>query len=362
MSFERQLDTNHGQNVMTSGRWDIAMNAEVSRFLEDLFDSSELNRLPPEYGGHRIFEKPTIGVAAGDDPIIDRFKAVVAPAHLTPAEMWSKSASAKRKGRDEHPFGRPMPDAGACTDPAELSARLKVLSIVFPYTRSILKDGSRSLRRTQLAGLALNWAHVFHTEVYEKTARFFVERGHRIMVPQQSRFYSVLLRLSHPHVVSAWSERHYAFAAGLGTFGLAEHLITEHGCNVRLASFLTDAPLEITPRVSDDPFANCLYYARGTCAKCVARCPGRALTRGSHNKLLCELVRQKESARVGKELAPFLKPIRRSFMYVPVEEHPIGCAICQYDVPCMDRNPVAAHRIGSRDDSAAGSATRWART
>jgi hypothetical protein len=317
------------------------MNAEVSRFLKNLFDSSELNRLPLEFGGHRIFKDPTIGVSAGNDPIISKFKEVVTPAHLTPAEMWSKSASSKRSTQDDSPIGRPIPDAGTWTGLADLSAKIKVLSIVFPYTESILEDGRRSSHRTPLTGLALNWAHAFHTEVYEKTPQFFVENGCRVMVPQKSRFYSVLLKLSSPHVVSVWSERHYAFAAGLGTFGLAEHLITEHGCNVRLASFITDAPLEITPRVNDDPFANCLYFARGTCSKCVARCPGRALTKDSHKKLLCELTRQRESARVRGEIAPFLKPITRRFMYVPVTECPIGCAICQYDVPCMNRNPMA---------------------
>jgi epoxyqueuosine reductase QueG len=317
------------------------MNARVSRFLTKLFESSDLNRLPAEYGGYRIFKQPTIGVSAGNDPIIARFKEVVAPEHLTPAEMWSKSASSMRRKPDDNPLGSPMPDAGTWADLSELSARIKVLSVVFPYTRSILEDGRRSSCRTPLTGLALNWAHAFHTEVYEKTAQFVVETGHRIMVPQMSRFHSVLLKLSNPHVVSAWSERHYAFAAGLGTFGLAEHLITEHGCNVRLASFITDAPLEITPRLSDDPFANCLYFARGVCAKCVARCRGRALTEDSHHKILCELIRQWESAKVRSELAPFLKPITRRFMHVPVTERPIGCGVCQFDVPCMDRNPMA---------------------
>jgi ferredoxin len=317
------------------------MNAAVSGFLQDLFNTSELNRLPAEYGGHRIFKAPSIGVTAGNDPIIGRFKEVVASAHLTPAEMWSKSARARRGPRADQPFGRPKPDAGTWTDLAALSAKIKVLSVVFPYTRNILEDGSRSKRRTPLTGLALNWAHAFHTDVYEQTAQFFVENGHRILVPQQSRFHSVLLKSSSPRLVSAWSERHYAFAAGLGTFGLAGHLITEHGCNVRLASFITDAPLSVTPRFTDDPFANCLHYARGTCAECATRCPSRALTRDSHNKLLCELIRQKESARVRREIAPFLKPITRRFLHVPVKEHPIGCAICQYDVPCMDRNPMA---------------------
>jgi epoxyqueuosine reductase QueG len=255
--------------------------------------------------------------------------------------MWSKSARSKRGTQVYHSLGKPIPDAGTWTNLAELSAKIKVLSIVFPYTQSILEDGCRSSQRTPPTGLALNLAHAFHTEVYAKTPQFFVENGYRIMVPQRSRFYSVFLKLSRPHVVSPWSERHYAFAAGLGTFGLAEHLITKHGCNVRLASFITDAPLEITPRVSDDPFANCLHFATGNCAKCAERCPGRALTKDSHNKLLCEWIRSRESARVRGEIGPFLKPLKRTFMFIPVKEHPIGCGVCQYDVPCMDRNPMA---------------------
>jgi hypothetical protein len=326
------------------------MNADVSQFLKDLFDSSELNRLPPEYGGHRLFKEPVIGVSAGDDPIFEKFKEVVTPTHLTPAEMWSKSASSKRSGQDDLPIGSPQPDAGTWTDLDELAARLKVLSIVFPYTRSILEDGSKSTKRTALTGLALNCAHVFHTEVYKKTAQFFIDNGYRIMAPQKSRFHSILLTLSKPHLVSVWSERHYAFAAGLGTFGLAEHLITDHGCNVRLASFITDAPLEVTPRTNDDPFANCLHFAKGGCAKCAARCPGRALTEESHSKVLCEFTRRKVSATIREELKPFLKPINRHVWYFNMKDYAIGCGICQFDVPCMDKNPMADSKQGSSED------------
>jgi len=47
-----------------------------------------------------------------------------------------------------------------------------------------------------------------------------------------------------------------AFAAGLGTFSLHEAFISEAGCNIRLASVITDAPLEITPRKGDEPFSS----------------------------------------------------------------------------------------------------------
>jgi len=57
---------------------------------------------------------------------------------------------------------------------------------------------------------------------------------------------------------STWSERHIAFAAGLGTFSLTRAVITSKGCNVRFASLVTNAPLEVTPRKNNDPTANCL--------------------------------------------------------------------------------------------------------
>ena len=317
------------------------MNDRVIDFLADLFESSGSNRLPTMFGGGRIFDAPMIGVSAANDPIIDRFTEVVSPVHMTPAQMWSRSARLRHNGRNDRRFGRPVPDEGPWTSPEELSDRIKVLSLVFPYSRKVLADGCGSSCRTPLTGLALNLAQAFHTVVFEKMSGFLADSGHRVMVPQWSRLHSVLIQFKSPYVVSTWSERHYAFVAGLGTFGLAEHLITERGCNVRLASFLTDAPLDVTPRTTDDPFGNCLHFTKGNCAKCATRCPRSALTAKKHRKLYCELIRHRESARVRPEIQAYLKPITRRFMHVPVTERPIGCGVCQYDVPCMDRNPMA---------------------
>lgn len=45
---------------------------------------------------------------------------------------------------------------------------------------------------------------------------------------------------------SSWSERHVAYAAGLGNFGLNGCLITSLGTSVRFASLVTSLPLEVT--------------------------------------------------------------------------------------------------------------------
>lgn len=49
------------------------MNADVQEFLDKLFATNILNRLPERYGGGRIFDAPVIGVAQGGDPIFTQF-------------------------------------------------------------------------------------------------------------------------------------------------------------------------------------------------------------------------------------------------------------------------------------------------
>jgi epoxyqueuosine reductase QueG len=77
-----------------------------------------------------------------------------------------------------------------------------------------------------------------------------------------------------PLFASSWSERHVAFAAGLGTFGLSTHLITRVGKAGRFGSIITTAEFEPTARpYREDPFAYCTR-----CGTCTKRCPVDALT------------------------------------------------------------------------------------
>ena len=120
-------------------------------------------------------------------------------------------------------------------------------------------------------------------------------------------------------------------------------MITEVGCNVRLASIVTDAPLEITPRkYGDEPYANCLFYSKGICKKCVERCPAHAISEKGHNKLKCWTNEQNIGRRVNLRLGSILKPhLRRINGEWREHKPPVGCAFCQFDVPCMDKNPMA---------------------
>ena len=296
------------------------MNTDVSQFLEKLFATNALNRLPEQYGGGRIFARPIIGVAKGDDPIFLKYKEVVGPKHLTPAEMWLQS--------------------GLPGDP-DIAARLRTVSIIFPYVERIRNESKTAKTMpAEIYSVGRNFANAFMDDMLEKTVSYFQKQGFQATSGMRSPAFQIIADEEALSVYSTWSERHIAFAASLGTFSLHEGFISEIGCNIRVTSIITDAPLEVTPRNSDDPYANCLYYANGKCKKCVERCPGDAISEEGHDKLKCYLYGQIIEEEMTNRLKDLLKPHLR---YINGEEkwsYPVGCAFCQFDVPCMQTNPV----------------------
>ena len=298
------------------------MNADLLDFLKNQFEINPLNRLPEEYGGGRIFSDPLIGVARGNDHIFQKFKEVVDQEHMTPLELWV--AEGKNK-----------------VDPSEL----RVVSIVFPYVDEIRKGSKnwtkkgRTLLPAEIYCVGRNYANELKENMCRKVIDYFKEKGYQAVAGMLSEAYS--LRTIN-RFYSTWSERHAAFATGLGTFSLHEALITEVGCNVRFASVVTNAPLEITPRKSDDPYANCLYYAKGTCRKCEENCPGNAITAEGHDKNQCYYYGRIVARKILYKIRPILKPHwRRIDFVVKEQEPPVGCGFCQFNVPCMDKNPMA---------------------
>ncbi|MFX1501967.1 MAG: hypothetical protein ACFFDH_13470 [Promethearchaeota archaeon] len=294
---------------------------DLSNYLELFFETSELNRLHENYGGGKIFNNPLIGVAKGDDPIFQKFKEVVGLEHLTPLELWLAE-------------GLKMID----------DSKLRIVSIVFPYIDKIRNESkniekrSRVLLPAEIYSVGRNYANSFKQETCRHIIGFFEEKGYNAIAGMLSKSFSIIVK---ENFYSTWSERHIAFAAGLGTFSLHEGLITDVGCNIRLASVVTDAPLKITPRISDNPYGNCLYYSKGTCRECEKRCPANAINENGHDKIKCyeygQKVARKMIAKLGQILKPHVRCVNRKLR---PPSFPVGCAFCQFGVPCMDKNPL----------------------
>ena len=295
---------------------------ELYQCLTSFFETSKLNRLHKNYGGGKIFSNPKIGVANGDDPIFQKFKEVVGPEHLTPLELWLAEGQESLK-----------------------ASNLRVISIAFPFVDKIRKESKnvkellRVIIPAEIYSVGRNYANAFKKETCRQVIDFLKKKGYSAVAGMLSDSFTIIVKGGFR---STWSERHIAFATGLGTFSLHEGLITEVGCNIRLASVVTDAPLKITPRKSDNPYGNCLYYSKGTCRKCEERCPGNAIDENGHNKVKCYEYGRKVERKVVAKIGKILKPhIRRVDGKLRPATFPVGCAFCQFDVPCMDKNPTS---------------------
>jgi epoxyqueuosine reductase QueG len=140
---------------------------------------------------------------------------------------------------------------------------------------------------------------------------------------------------------STWSERHVAYAAGLGHFGLNGYLITPLGVNVRIGSMVTNLPLEPTPRRKDSHRAPCLENGGEGCGICIGKCPVRAISGNVYDKSRCYEKRRMIRQR-------FLEDYSREERMVPVQivksgkrkyGYSLGCALCQCGVPCEGLDP-----------------------
>lgn len=264
-----------------------------------------------------IWDEPLFGVASGADPLWDVFKeTAVGSEHWSPREA----------------FLLAFPEETDVT-PEELS----VLVWILPQTRRTNEDNRRQNFYPSERWIRSRWFG--ESDVNGPLRRLMVEeinsRGIQAMSPGLlHEFVSGIGSPADPAPISPWSpfgrastfsERHAAFAAGLGTFGLSDGLITKIGKAHRIGSVVLRATMEPTPRPYTEPYEYCLFFKDASCAMCVSRCPV-------------------DSVRIlGRDKEACLSHLRETTMS-HVEEHMgwenfYGCGLCQTLVPCEFRIP-----------------------
>ncbi|MDD5082006.1 MAG: hypothetical protein PHU08_01405 [Dehalococcoidales bacterium] len=282
-----------------------ALKTAPARFIEEAVKefvrTSPLNRLPfnPDC---TIFDEPLIGFADGDDAIFTEYKNIIAPTHLTPREALAKA------------YGE---------EPADLPEHLSVISWILPIAARTRESNRRETRiPTRL------WAHTrwygekFNDALRNHLVQLLTEMDYRAVAPVLQPYFRVDTNSRGPY--SNWSERHIAYAAGLGTFSLSDGFITERGIAHRCGSVVTDLVLPATAKKGDNPYANCLFYVNRSCRACIARCPGEAITEKGHDKVQCSKYQRENIGYLLKEY----------------EVGVAGCGLCQVKVPCEFTNPA----------------------
>ena len=90
--------------------------------------------------------------------------------------------------------------------------------------------------------------------------------------------------ISEENPRSRWSQRHVAYLAGHGTFGLNNMLISDAGSVGRYFSIVTGLELPVGGPVLQE---RCLWKQDGSCGLCVQRCEAGALTTESFDRFKC---------------------------------------------------------------------------
>jgi epoxyqueuosine reductase len=252
----------------------------------------------------KAWAEPLVGFSSGNDPIYLSYKEHVGAFHWTPREL----------------FDIAFPDSPAADD------HLTVISWILPHVEQT-KDDMR--KEAKLPSESWARARIFGEEVNNKLRAHVVAtlraEGIDAVAPMLMPEWKMTMSDRFGYA-SMWSERHAAHASGLGTFGLCDGLITAVGKAVRCGSVVARLRVGPTQRPYTDHREYCLFFSRGTCGRCIDRCPADAVTRAGHDKSKCMAYLQ----------------VTRDYVTSHLGFEGYGCGFCQSDVPCESRIPLSA--------------------
>jgi epoxyqueuosine reductase QueG len=251
----------------------------------------EIRQAVAEHAAHPGIQtrwgEPLVGYAAADDGIFRELKAVASPQHFLPREL--------------------LPEART------------VVAFFLPFQRDVARsnlDGELPSPEWSRAYMETN---NLITAVCARLKAALEAHGLSAAVTPATHNYDPVTLLSR------WSHRHVAYAAGLGAFGLNNMLITPAGCCGRLGSFVTSARMEPDPRHAGEA---CLFRHDGSCGRCARRCPVRALSPKGFARQRCG-ERVTQNAAINPPWAPASV-----------------CGKCLVGLPCSFTDPVRARQAG----------------
>ena len=269
----------------------------IRNFIKDSPDNSLKMKT-----GEPAWEDVLIGYSAGDDPIYRDYKEHVGEFHFTPAEI----------------FNLTYPND--CAEDHELT----VISWALIQREAVKRDNREQdfypAERWVMARFPGEWFNEF---LRDHVARELTRQNIKAVAPTRSPHWK--FEMSEKFFMSSrWSERHAAYASGLGTFGICDGLITEKGKAHRVGSVVARIKLKPTARPYTDHHAYCLYYATGKCLVCAKRCPVNAISEKGHDKKTCMEHTAGTCGKYVKEKWDF---------------DGYGCGLCQTAVPCESGIP-----------------------
>ena len=275
----------------------------LEQLIKNFINEGQQNRRTQlDHGNY--WEEPLVGFASGIDPLFLEYKTLIGPFHLSPREVIS--AALKERGR-------PL----LFTEIEQIS----VISWALPASEDIRKSNRQEKQfPSQLWAYTRDFGEACNTALKKHLITFLEDLGHIAVAPPLSPTFQYI-RDEKVGWASPWSERHVAYACGLGTFSLNDGLITPKGMAMRLGSVVTLLKLTPSEKKYRHHRENCLQFRNEKCGKCIPRCPAGAITEKGHNKDKCYDYLRSE-------------PLVAKRLEYGLQNPPPSCGLCQTDVPC----------------------------
>jgi epoxyqueuosine reductase QueG len=246
-----------------------------------------------------MYDDLLAGFQKADHPVFNKIEEII-PEHLKPSDFLSEFSI------DNH-------------------AELSVISLAFLFNIKTVEENSRSVSYPSVSWYKATDEFAAFTSFFREFIKaYFAARGNHCVFPNTLKGkYRIIW--TNEIKYSTWSERHIAYACGLGSFGLHGSLITRKGCAHRIMSFILDRKFERydTP---DQPWnKNCLSANGKKCGECIKKCPVNSIGRNKRFIAEClrhESIENKEAAKkiIGQEIE--------------------ACGLCMSGVPCSSTNPM----------------------
>ena len=278
-------------------------NHVLDQLIKNFIKEDEQNRRTQLDQGS-YWEEPLVGFASGADPLFFQYRTLIGSFHLTPREIISGRLREKGRGL--------------------LFSEMDQISVI-SWILSASEDTRKSNRQedrypSKLWAYTRDFGEACNNALRKHVVNFLEELGHVAVAPVLSPNFQYF-RDDKMGWASPWSERHVAYACGLGTFSLNDGLITPKGMAVRIGSVVT--LLKLTP--SEKRYGhfreNCLLFRNEKCGKCISRCPAGAISEKGHDKDKCQEYINSE-------------PLKEKRLRYGLVNPPPSCGLCQTKVPC----------------------------
>ena len=278
-------------------------NNVLEQLIKNFIKENEQNRRT-QLGHGAYWDEPLVGFASGIDPLFFEYKTLIGSFHLTPREIIA--GIIKEKGR------------GLLLSEIE---QISVISWILPASEDTRKSNRKENQfPSKLWAYTKDFGEACNTALKKHVIGFLDDLGYVAVAPTLLPSFQYA-RDEKVGWASPWSERHVAYACGLGTLSLNDGFITPKGMAVRIGSVVTLLKLTPSERKYRHPKENCLIFRNEECGKCIRRCPAGAITEKGHNKDKCREYINSE-------------PLKAKCSEYGLQNPPSACGLCQTGVPC----------------------------